>query len=32
MAAAGAANIRSFKFSGGNLDEFVQKALLSMPK
>jgi len=32
MAAAGAANIRSFKFSGGDLDEFVQKVLLSMQK
>jgi len=32
MAAAGTANIRSFKFSGGDLDEFVQKALQSMPK
>ena len=32
MAAAGAANIHSFKFSGGDLDEFIQKVLQSTPK
>src|SRR3954469_7395781 len=32
MAAAGAANIHSCKFPGGDLDEFVQKALQSVPK